>query len=120
MPNQSNTGRKRDIIWAEFDEISGNRAKCRKCDYSCAALVARMKRHYSEKHTEHAAAVKTEFEQGTQPKQMKMSSFTVSTLDAEIARFDRAIGKFVFSSNIPFANVEKMHFIVSTFLSSKN
>lgn len=46
-----NVGRKRDVIWTHYTEISaGNsnakRAKCLKCDKVMACLVKRMRKHF--------------------------------------------------------------------------
>ena len=46
----SPTGRNLDAIWAEFDKIAPNKAKCRSCQYECAPLVDRLKKHFSKVH----------------------------------------------------------------------
>lgn len=47
----SATGQKLDAIWAEFDKIAPNKAKCRSCQYECAPLVDRLKKHFSKVHS---------------------------------------------------------------------
>ena len=50
MPALLNSGRKRKPIWADFNQLDNNRAKCRKCPYECAGLVKRMQDHFDNCH----------------------------------------------------------------------
>lgn len=119
MSSNSKTGRKRDAIWAEFEE-KDNRAKCRRCNFECAKLVARMKKH-SETHEESDATANGEASTSTPgvvQLQQKISSFITSTSSSQRKRLDYSIGKFFFSANIPFRVVENQQFKVSTHIDS--
>ena len=46
----SNIVPKLDPIWAAFDRIAPNKAKCRNCEYLCAPFLDRLKKHFLEVH----------------------------------------------------------------------
>ena len=59
-----NKGRPLDQIWTQFEKTNTGKAKCKDCGCEFAALVERMKTHYSKFHA------KTAQDDATAPKQL--------------------------------------------------
>ena len=57
------SGRKRDAIWSELNQISQERVKCIHCNYESSAQAYRMKKQFDEKHTN--ITIKTSRQCGT-------------------------------------------------------
>ena len=94
-----NKGRPLDQIWTQFEKTNTGKAKCKDCGCEFAALVERMKTHYSKFHA------KTAQDDATAPKQRKMEPFVVKTSKSQQEQFDIGVAKF-YANNIPFKAVQ--------------
>ena len=87
MSGSNTGGRPVDSIWEHFERFP-NKSKCKVCGHETAANPERMRKHYA-KH----ASIEN---RPPDPKQPRITDFTVSPSKDDKEKFDILVGRFYF------------------------